>query len=338
MSSVLEKRGADAVRQPVLLFGSGRSGTTWVQDALAEANNYATLFEPMHPDAVPGARAFANLYVRVDESNPDLKRFLSGLFERRYAGLWPELRTRPDRLFPGPGAFLSIRDLKDTFVRYRNTYSRWRRFRHRAGQPRIVKFIRGNLFAHWLKREFGYAAAVVIRHPCAVLASVSKRSGREWTREAMLGVLRRYTAQERLVQDRLSPVLPQLEKLDSMAEIHTAVWCVENAHFLEGNGEHLHVAHFEDLVEKAPEAWESLANALELGVVPDNELLVRPSQQASYNMGSAASSERLLNSWRNTLGDDDLEQVRSVLALFCVDRYTVDDCRPRHHSARSDGA
>ena len=48
----------DAVATPVIV-GSGRSGPTWVQDALAQANGYATAFEALHPDAEAGTAAYA---------------------------------------------------------------------------------------------------------------------------------------------------------------------------------------------------------------------------------------------------------------------------------------
>jgi len=32
-----------------LIAGSGRSGTTWVLDALADANDLRPVFEPLHP-------------------------------------------------------------------------------------------------------------------------------------------------------------------------------------------------------------------------------------------------------------------------------------------------
>ena len=34
----------------LIIAGSGRSGTTWVLDAVAEANQLRTKFEPLGPD------------------------------------------------------------------------------------------------------------------------------------------------------------------------------------------------------------------------------------------------------------------------------------------------
>jgi hypothetical protein len=55
----------DATSDPIrIIAGSGRSGTTWVLDALAEANALRPVFEPLHPLAIPQARPFAYRYYR----------------------------------------------------------------------------------------------------------------------------------------------------------------------------------------------------------------------------------------------------------------------------------
>ena len=87
----------DAVATPVIV-GSGRSGTTWVQDALAQANGYATAFEPLHPDAEPAMAAYAGRYLRAEEDSAELKFFLEQVFSGRGHDTWITYRVRPDRL------------------------------------------------------------------------------------------------------------------------------------------------------------------------------------------------------------------------------------------------
>ena len=51
---------------PIIIAGSGRGGTTWILDSIAEANNLRTIFEPLNTVFVPAAKPFAYRYVRDD--------------------------------------------------------------------------------------------------------------------------------------------------------------------------------------------------------------------------------------------------------------------------------
>ena len=61
---------------PLVIAGSGRSGTTWILDVLAEANNLRPVFEPLNPYGVNEARDFGNRYVRENANEPELKCFM----------------------------------------------------------------------------------------------------------------------------------------------------------------------------------------------------------------------------------------------------------------------
>ncbi len=318
---------ASKTRQ-VFVFGSGRSGTTWVQDAIAESNGLGTVFEPLHPQAVRGAYEFANRYVRAEETCAELRVFLDGIIEGTNAGLWPGLRTRPDRLFPHPRTILTKRGIKDTAVQYRRTYRRWLIYRRQVGLPRVIKFIRANLLARWMQREYGYRSAIIVRHPCAVLASVCRRSGQEWNKRSIRQLLDRYLDQPKLVQDYLASVAPQLADLKSMAEVHTAIWCIENVPHLERSGHDPHLAFYENLVTRQEGAWDNLVTALQLSNVPDEQTLERPSQQASYQMGQKASAEKLVLSWQSYLSEQQQDDVHRVLEIFGVSAYSVDSAMP----------
>ena len=74
---------------PIIIAGSGRSGTTWVLDAIAGSNRLRTVFEPLHPAGVPEAKAFANKHVRDDADEPDLKLFMDKVFSGKLKGIWP---------------------------------------------------------------------------------------------------------------------------------------------------------------------------------------------------------------------------------------------------------
>lgn len=313
---------------PVIVFGSGRSGTTWVQDALAEANDYATVFEPLHPDAVPGAARYANRYVRPGTRDPELSAFMRSALEGSLAPVWTGLRTRPDRLRPSLATLSSIEGLRNLRASYTKFVRAWLARAPRSGRPKIVKFIRANLLADWLVAEFDVRGVVIVRHPCAVLSSVLHRKGNEWEQAAVARLLARYLDQHELVEDRLRERLPELRRLRRFAEQHTAIWCIENADFLRHDSSGLPVVHYERLIAEPDTEWQRVARSLDLAAIPDRDIRDRPSQQASYKALREASSERYLAGWQATLATDQLEQVARVLQLFEVRAYDTQDAMP----------
>ena len=60
-------------KHPLIVAGSGRSGTTWVLDAIAETNNLRTIYEPLNPAGVPEARNYGNLYLSENEEGESKK-------------------------------------------------------------------------------------------------------------------------------------------------------------------------------------------------------------------------------------------------------------------------
>ena len=65
---------------PLVIAGSGRSGTTWVLDVIAKANNLRPVFEPLCQRGVVEARAFGRRYVRENAYEPELERFMAKVF------------------------------------------------------------------------------------------------------------------------------------------------------------------------------------------------------------------------------------------------------------------
>ena len=92
----LTKKGG--VHPARVIAGAGRSGTTWILDAIAEANQAKTIFEPLHPDGVSEAGRFCNRYVPEYSLNPALKGFMDNVFSGKLNSIWANYRMRPDRL------------------------------------------------------------------------------------------------------------------------------------------------------------------------------------------------------------------------------------------------
>ena len=81
-----------------IVAGSGRSGTTWVLDVLAEANRLRPVFEPLYPGAHPVAEKFHSKYLEPSQDEPQLQDYLSRVFERRETNSFSDFRISPPNL------------------------------------------------------------------------------------------------------------------------------------------------------------------------------------------------------------------------------------------------
>ena len=99
----------DCESRPVIIAGSGRSGTTWVLDGLCTANGRRSIFEPLHPACVAGAGHIASQYVDHEAPRGDLKKFFDPLFSGSVNGIWIDYRVRTDRLALSADRLRSLR-------------------------------------------------------------------------------------------------------------------------------------------------------------------------------------------------------------------------------------
>ena len=156
---------------PLVIAGSGRSGTTWVLDVIAEANNLRPVFEPLNPDGVKEAWDFCNRYVKEDADEPELKRFMDKVFSGELNCPWTKTRIIPDQMRPSISQMTSWDYTYTLLSRYKNFLIRYiSYFKKKAFRP-ITKFIRANLMLDWLEANFNPRIIFIVRHPGAVAAS-----------------------------------------------------------------------------------------------------------------------------------------------------------------------
>lgn len=131
-------------RNDVVVFGFGRSGTTWLAQILAAAG-LELVFEPLRPDHIPEVSSWKPLplFYRAGERFP-----WAGTFDDLMAG-----RIRNEGMVrQNPGA-----------------------------ARRVFKFIRANLLAEWILDRYPVNGVFIVRNPLAVVASMRKE---EWTLSA----------------------------------------------------------------------------------------------------------------------------------------------------------
>jgi hypothetical protein len=315
-----------------LIAGSGRSGTTWVQDAMVAANGLRPVFEPLHPYVSEIGNRYAHRALAADDVEPDLERFLNEVCAGRRHRLWTQYRRRGHWLLPPPSEFGTRQDA----ARVLNHWTKFlRQLPHfaiaaRRSKP-LVKCIRANLMLDWLSRRLGWKIVLVVRHPGAVIES-ELRSG--WNARFALDRFRQDCTLHRLTGGRYRALLER--KMSSIEEL-AARWVIENQWVTElalANG--VTIVHYEHLKSAPEREWRRIRVALCLDRAPPPEIIARPSQQSAPKRStthSAKSGPR----WVSSLSREQVAQIQGILNLSGVELYSMDDPEPRRSPGLANG-
>ena len=304
----------------VIIAGSGRSGTTWVQDCIAEANNLQTLFEPLHPVGVPKARNLAYKYRVADREDRELQSFLDKVMQGKNSSLWMNYRIRPDRFNPMQNGVANSID------NARRLLQNYRKFRQTGENGLVVKFIRANLMLPWLVARYQSPVLLVTRHPGAVIASRLKLGGEDWASQKALDRYRADREVVELIQKDCN--IDITEPLSTVAAL-TCVWCIENVLPIawSSTGSYSVVA-YENLLAEPETEWQKVIRCLELANVPAVGVLKAPSQQVSEDMRDRNFSKSQLGKWRSVLKDEQLNDISTMLNRFNCTYYSVHNDLP----------
>lgn len=303
-----------------MLLGSARSGTTWVQDVLAQANGRRTIFEPLNPEGDPRAKPFAHVYLNANDEAPALAELLGEAVSGRGLRLWWDLRVSPPHVFRWQSP-------KGYAAQALYTFRGLTRYRRERGQATLTKLIRGNLLGGWLTHQMDARVALVLRHPCAVVASQLRVDPSAWHDHHKL--LRSYLGHERLVDEYLAPHHDLLANVTDATEVHAALWCIENVIPLRRATEDGVVpVYYERLLSHDSAEWHTLLDALALRSAPDEALTARPSQQASSDMRSVSFDAETMGRWRQRLDAGQVSRIGQMLDRFEVTAYSCDFAMP----------
>jgi hypothetical protein len=315
---------SQSLQSPVVIAGSGRSGTTWVLDCIAQPNGLRTVFEPLHPQAVPRALKFANRYVPPDFVDENLKEFIELIFSGNLQSMWANYRIRPDRIIPSPSTLISPSEVKKLIAQYKKMASNYFYYKKVKSNMLAVKFIRANLMLGWLEKNFDIRTLFVVRHPCAVLASVLKL-GKAWDDKALLV----YRTDKALINDYLHKYDSFLNGRLTKIESHTAIWCIENMlPLFQKHKSHKIMVSYENLVLNGKIEWQKVVTALGLSQTPSVHYLAQPSQQASREMREKKFDKNQIGKWKEHFSNEDLKKIQNVLDVFEVTTYNAFNAFP----------
>jgi hypothetical protein len=298
------------VRDPILLTGSHRSGTTWAARILHASGATGYIDEAFNPGRRPSWFSVrpAHWYQHVDEASDRIyTRAMGDLLRFRYAGI-----RQPD-LSP------EERRVAET------EWVRARAYRLRGARP-LLKDPLAVFSAEWLADRFRADIVVLIRHPAAFASSIL-RLGWDFR-------FRQWTKQRALMDSYLAPFGEEIsraaENPPSLLDQAILMWNAIYSYVADMRRRHpewIFVRH-EDLSLAPILEFRALYSKLALpwgpkvaGVIEDltssrNKRDVERSQVADIRRDSRATARI----WRERLSEDEIGRVRRgterVAALF----------------------
>jgi hypothetical protein len=312
-------------RQPRIIAGSGRSGTTWIQDVIAETNRLRPIFEPLHPQAIPAAAPFSGRYVAPDATEPELTDLFDSVVSGDLKTIWSDYRIRPRVLLPRRGMLNSLAECSNFVSRWQNVISQYYRYRPmRAYKDVIIKLIRGNLMLSWLQKCYDSHIVYVVRHPGAVIESRLRISGSSWDPAP---VLKRYRdpAVLGILHHRYAGILNrQLDHVEAQA----LIWCIENQFPMqEAEKGNYALVFYEHLVTNGENEWARITNSLALDQNPHGNAIVnKPSQQAVLNRVGRIDIKD--ETWLDRLNQRHIDSLGRILEELGVVAYRADKTMP----------
>lgn len=327
------------ILKTLVIAGSGRSGTTWVLDALAEAADLKTVFEPLHADVGKCSRKYANRYLHADQEDKELMGFMKTVLSGGQRSIWTDYRVLADRLKPSLINLYSPRQLVALYRMYKKLRRNYLRYRKTRYEGVAVKFIRANLLLEWVQAHFDVDVLCIVRHPCAVIESkmrldaAAKEAGlrkgaSDWDPVILM---RRYLEDEGLREKFIAPYLGEIHVEDySITELHAIIWSIENRQWLSSDRPAgFTVASYEKLVASDKNEWRRIIEGMGMNDSVLGRLqLGKPSEQASLDYCNYQSNASRSGRWMTRMDNSAKEAISRILEAFKISAYTVDNPSP----------
>ena len=181
---------------------------------------------------------------------------------------------------------------------------------------RLVKDPWSNLMLGWMSRRYPQMPVVlVIRHPCAVVASQLAMGAWKWhvDLEAVL-------SQRTLVEDHLAPHLDVVRAAETVFERHVVLWCIENLVALSQlEGRRAHIVFYEDLCLDPIPQLELLFDFVGMPFDPEAGPDTRRPSALTRTDSAIATGEGPVDGWRRHVDPGDVRRAADLLAVFGLD-------------------
>lgn len=266
----------------LMLTSSPRSGSTWLGNVLCSIPNSCLLFEPLHLRHVPEAKAAGfswRTFRNEDDKWPVGEAYLRRVFEGKVINEW------------------TSRDLTLGEASRATTM--------------VIKFVYANRLLPWICQTFEIRAPILlIRHPCAVIASQLNFSfWRNTKRPAAPPFIKNF------------PLLKSaLGKTEGAEENLAALWALDQLPALIQPAPHLWIiVTYEELFLRPKITLSKIFQAWNLDI--DIDLAISRLHQESSTVYKKING---IDGWKKTLTNKQVDKILKTIENFGLNFYTQD--------------
>ena len=265
----------------IVILSSPRSGSTWLGNVLSAVPNSCVLFEPLHLVHVPESKQAGftwRTYLPVSSKWNKGRAFLKRVFKGQVINEWTSRE-------------MSFRQAK-------------------KAEMMIVKFVRASRLIPWICKEFEVRATILlIRHPCAVLASQMK--SKDWSNAKRPG-LPAYLEEFPQFQNVISNTQGTEEHL-------AAIWALDQLPpFLESQPHPWIFITYEELYLRPGETIEKIRQTCGLPI--DSKLaMTKISKKSSVTYKSGISG---ISGWKEQFSKSQVDRILKTIHALGLSFYT----------------
>jgi len=280
----------------IIIFGSGRSGTTWLGEIMSNVVDSKLIDEPLKN---------SNSY-KIDKIG------LTG-----WGQFIPEDDTEWSEVFNYFNRLLSGREFNPNHIRNNSKLFTSKIF--------ILKFIRANLLMPWLVNNFNVRTPIyLIRNPYAVVASRLKHAGwglnksNQISEGIVIPNFRYYNEFYYKYKDCFS-------KITRLEELLTLQWIMENEYVVNHpmNNKKWITISYEELLIYPEKTMEKIKKRLKLKIDPIDEKEFKKRSYSDLDNGHELNSKIL--KWKSDLNNYQIELISNILIQSKLsDIYKVD--------------
>lgn len=274
-------------KNPLIISGSPRGGTTWLYEVIEKSTNGFELWEPLHPKIIgnyyPGTNQWFEKYIPANNNIPELENYISDLLRGKYIN---------ESMLQKNNKFKTYK--KSTFI--------------------TIKFCRLNGLLPWFINHFPDTRVIqLFRNPLAVISSQIKHGA--WTKQNEykgfnLTGLEYFPDYYKQFEDILIDISSQEEML-------AAVWAMNIIPLIKTMPENIHYVKYEDLFLNPKSEFIKMYTYLKENV-PDNldELIVKPSSTTKESSNLLIDRNKQLETWKKNLNDKEKDNILKILEKF----------------------
>jgi hypothetical protein len=314
------------IKDTIVLTGSPRSGTTLLMEILGVIPGYKGLFEPLNPVYFPEAAKLgfqSRTYLPPNENWLKGEKYLRKIFtgDLVYDSSWLE---------KGDYAKQNFNSIVSSYL---DQLKPEKLMHQLLGNKLIVKFVRLNRMLPWVAERFQlHSMILIIRHPCAVVASRFK-PGQKLLPGVSPNVKPFPTPKELFdeaskIEGLDNGLLNRLKEIKTREEIIATSWCLDNYVPLSSPKPcPWTVVIYERLIKDGEKEITRLFKEIGEKNIPRSAFrrLKIPSYVTQKNDHKIVTKVDVqLSKWKKSLSEKQIERILSIVSAFGLDFYTKD--------------